>query len=476
MTQLATRFGRLTPVRVALLYVLLAIAWMAAFSELLLLEFHPAVIGALNVLKCVLFIALTSFLIYWICKKALDRLLRQRELLQESEEERTELQAQLIQAQKLEGIGRLAGGIAHDFNNILTVILSSCHLLRDDAPTIPAQARVSMIETAAERAAALTRQLLAFSRHQVLEVDSLNLNPVVADTAKLLEKLLGEDVKLTLSLDPQLGNIMADPTQVAQILMNLAVNARDAMPNGGALEIYTANLDATPEVAARVPALPPGPKVTLTVRDNGTGIPDAIRDKIFEPFFTTKEPGKGTGLGLSTVYGIVRQSGGTIDLRSAPGQGSTFRIYFPRTEAPATSSRQPSADSAVPGSETVLVVDDDALVLQSVSESLRQLGYTPLTALGPKAAVALSRDHSSRIDLLLTDLVMPEMTGPDLRREVERWRPLIQTVYMTGYSSDRVPIAQIEPGRLVRKPFSAQSLATCLRRALDAAIAVPPRR
>jgi len=459
---------RWTPSKVALLYVFVSIVWILASSEFLYLELQSkTALTAFEMAKGVLFVAVSGGFIYWVCKKAMERLLRQRELLRDSERERDELHMQLIQAQKLEGIGRLAGGVAHDFNNILTVILSSCHLMRKDVGSGSSQSRLVMIETAAERAASLTRQLLAFSRNQVLHIDSINLNPVVQETASLLEKLLGEDVKLQLSLDPALGNVMADSTQIAQILMNLAVNARDAMPNGGALEIHTGNLEATAEIVARVPHLKPGPTIVLTVRDSGLGIPEDIRAKIFEPFFTTKQPGQGTGLGLSTVYGIVRQSDGTVDVRSVPGQGTTFRVYFPRTDAPVAVPGPPPAAVLSTGNETILVVDDDTLVLQTVSDHLRDLGYTPLTTPSPKEAVELSRVYDSRIDLLLTDLVMPEMTGPELRREVERWRPLIQTIYMTGYSSDRVPVAQIEPARLVRKPFTADSLAAGIRRVLN---------
>jgi signal transduction histidine kinase/CheY-like chemotaxis protein len=464
---------RWTPSKVALLYVFISIVWILVSSEFLYVTLqNTSAITAFEMVKGVLFVATSGAFIYWVCKKAMERLLRQRELLRESERERDELQAQLIQAQKLEGIGRLAGGVAHDFNNILTVILSSCHLMRKDVGR-SSQSRLAMIETAAERAASLTRQLLAFSRNQVLHIDSLNLNPVIQETASLLQKLLGEDVKLTLALDPALGNVMADPTQVSQILMNLATNARDAMPMGGTLEIHTANLDATPGIVAGVPHLAPGATVVLTVRDSGVGIPNEILDKIFEPFFTTKQPGQGTGLGLSTVYGIVRQSGGTIDVRSVSGQGTTFRVYFPRTEAPAASAVAQAPASAGAGSETILVVDDDSLVLQTVGDHLRELGYTPLITPSAKEAVELSRVYESRIDLLITDLVMPEMTGPELRREVERWRPLIQTLYMTGYSSDRVPVAEIEPFRLVRKPFTADGLSAGIRRLLDVPASQP---
>ena len=476
MNRLATRSIRWTPARVALLYVSVSVLWILVTSELVLIEFrHPLAITSFEILKGILFVTASGGVIYWLCKKACERLLLQRELLRESEKERDELQAQLIQAQKLEAVGRLAGGVAHDFNNILTVILSSCHLLRKDAGNGSGQARVSMIETAAERAASLTRQLLAFSRHQVLEIESLSLNSVIQETAKLLEKLLGEDVKLTLSLDPELGNILADSTQTVQILMNLVVNARDAMPQGGTLEIHTANVEATPELVTKVPGLVRGQKVVLTVIDSGTGIPDEIRDKIFEPFFTTKEAGKGTGLGLSTVYGIVRQSGGVIDFRSVAGKGTVFRIYFPRTESPAASGEKIASSAPATGTETVLVVDDDRLVLQTVSEYLREMGYTPLIAHGPQEAIELGRVSTSRIDVLLTDLVMPGMTGPELRREIERWRPLIQTLYMTGYSSDRVPIGEVEPGRLVRKPFGVDSLSSAIRRILELTSAQPGR-
>jgi signal transduction histidine kinase/CheY-like chemotaxis protein len=456
----------LTPTHVALIYVFISLVWIVVSSELVLLEFeHPVTITTVEIIKGITFVIATGGLIFVICRRALERIMRGQERLRESETERYELQSQLIQAQKLEGIGRLAGGVAHDFNNILTVILSSCHLLRGDVSANGAQARLEMIETAADRAASLTRQLLAFSRHQVLDVQSINPNTVIGETARLLERLLGEDVKLVLTLEPALGNVLADPSQLTQVLMNLAVNARDAMPKGGTLEIHTENLDADTQLLARIPQLTPGKQVVISVRDTGEGIPEEIRDKIFEPFFTTKDPAKGTGLGLSTVHGIVQQSGGAIDLRSAPGQGTTFRIYLPRTDTPPTSKSQVVL-VAGRGSETILVVDDDELVLRAVSSYLREMGYNILTAAGPTRAVELSRKHDSRIDLLLTDLVMPDMTGPELRREIENSRPLIRTLYMTGYTSDRVPIADINPKHLVRKPFTADQLAASLRRAL----------
>lgn len=457
----------LTPTRIALLYVFISLVWIVLSSELVLREFqHPVAITAFEMLKGIAFVIATGGLIFVICKRALERILHEQERLRESETERSELKIQLLQAQRLEGIGRLAGGVAHDFNNILTVILSSCHLLhRDVGPNGP-QARLQMIETAAERAAALTSQLLAFSRHQVLEVQSVNLNAVTEETARLLERLLGEDVKLILNLDPTLGNVLADPSQITQILMNLAINARDAMPKGGTLEIRTENRDADQVLMATVPELTPGKKIMLSIRDTGEGIPPEIQGKIFEPFFTTKQAGKGTGLGLSTVYGIVQQSGGAISLRSAPDQGTTFRIYLPRTDAPPV---QTPAVAVVEGygTGTILVVDDDELVLGAVSGHLRELGYNILTANSPTSALELSRAHDSRIDLLLTDLVMPDMTGPELRRQIESVRPLIRTLYMTGYASDRVALTEIDPKILVRKPFTADHLAASLHRALQ---------
>lgn len=457
----------LTPTHIALLYVFISLVWIVVSSELVLLEFHhPVTITTFEILKGVTFVIATGGLIFVICKRALERIMREEALLRESESERHELQEQLLQAQKLEGIGRLAGGVAHDFNNILTVILSSCHLLHRDVGPDGPQARVQMIETAAERAASLTRQLLAFSRHQVLEVQSLNVNTVIEETARMLERLLGEDVKLVLTLDPALGNVLADPSQITQIMMNLVINARDAMPKGGTLEIHTENLDADKDMSAKVPHLSAGKKVVLSVRDSGEGIPPEIQNKIFEPFFTTKPVGLGTGLGLSTVHGIVEQSGGAIDFRTGPGQGTTFRIYLPRTDTPPS----PKLEMEVVeerGIETVLVVDDDELVLGAVSANLRELGYNVLMANGPVPALELNRAHESRIDLLLTDLVMPNMTGPELRRQIENVRPLIRTLYMTGYASDRVPISEIDPKLLVRKPFTAEHLAATLRRALQ---------
>ena len=282
----------LTPTHIALLYVFISLVWVVISSELVLREFqHPVTITTLEIIKGVSFVLATGGLIFVICKRALDRMIRQKERLRESEKQRHELHEQLIQAQKLEGIGRLAGGVAHDFNNILTVILSSCHLLRRDVSSNGGESRLQMIETASDRAASLTRQLLAFSRHQVLEVQSLNPNTVIEETARLLERLLGEDVKLLLTLDPKLGNVLADPTQITQILMNLAVNARDAMPRGGTLEIHTQNIDNN-DLLGEVPQLTPGRKVVLSVRDTGEGISEAIRDKIFEPFFTTKPAGR----------------------------------------------------------------------------------------------------------------------------------------------------------------------------------------
>ena len=460
---------RLTPGRLAALYVLISAVWILASSEFLLVELEsPVAITTFEVSKGLAFVAATGLLIYWVCRRLLDRLLQSQESLDEAEKHRRSLERQLVQAQRLEAIGRLAGGIAHDFNNILTVILASCHLL-EDVSGAPDPSRIKMIHSAADRAASLTRQLLAFSRHQVLDVRVININSVVQETTKLLERLLGDDVKLVRVLAPDLGNVMADPSQIMQILMNLCVNARDAMPKGGTLVIHTDNQIADAELAARVAHLSPGEKVVLTVKDDGEGMTEEVLEHLFEPFFTTKGPQQGTGLGLSTVYGIVRQAGGAIDVRSAPGRGATFRVYLPKTQAQPSAIGPSRVATVRRGSETVLVVDDDSMVLQIIGDYLGRLGYTVLQAHSPGHALDVCRTYPATIDLLLTDLVMPGATGPELRRQIEALRPAIKCLYMTGYPSDRVPLGDLKSGDLVRKPFTPESLTDALRGALDAA-------
>lgn len=333
--------ARLTPARLALFYVLIAGVWVAVSSELLFIEFESTVaITGFELLKGLGFVLASGALIYFIARRMLDRLLRSEESLRQSEAKRILLQRQLAQAQKLEALGRLAAGITHDFNNILEVIHGNADLLRQEtgAPPSQAQARVQLILQAADRATNLTRQLLVFSRGQVLVLRPLNLNVVVAQATALLQRLVGVQVTIQLRLDSDLWNVMADATQINQVLMNLCLNARDAMPTGGALEIQTSNVIVAADVVERLAESSPGPHVLLSVRDWGIGIPPDVLERMFEPFYTTKINPQGTGLGLSTVYGIVKQSGGFIDVTTEMGSGTTISVYLPRTTAAATES------------------------------------------------------------------------------------------------------------------------------------------
>jgi two-component system cell cycle sensor histidine kinase/response regulator CckA len=308
--------------------------WVAVSSELLFLELESKVaITAFELAKGLAFVLATGGLIYLITRRMLDRLLKTQDSLRQSESKRAQLRQQLAQAQKLEALGRLATGITHDFNNILEVIHGSVYLLGHETTALPSQAqsRLQLISQAADRGANLTRQLLAFSRRQVLVLKPLNLNEVVGQATVFLRRLVGAQVTIQSRLDPQLWNVMADVTQIDQVLMNLCVNARDAMPTGGAIEIHTSNVTLGSDVIERLGEGSVGPYALLSVRDSGTGIPPDVLERIFEPFFTTKTIAKGTGLGLSTVYGIVKQSNGLIDVTSEVGKGTTFSIYLPRT-------------------------------------------------------------------------------------------------------------------------------------------------
>src|SRR5881398_3958214 len=330
--------------------------------------------------------------------------------------ERLGLEQQLRQAQKMEAVGRLAGGIAHDFNNILTAITGHADLLLEDlGHHDPRRADVDEIRRSAERAAGLTRQLLAFSRQQVLQPKVVDLNALVLDMDKLLRRLIGEDVELATVLDPALGRVTADPGQLEQVIVNLAVNARDAMPNGGRLTLETKNVDLDADYPTDRVTIPAGRYVMLVISDTGTGMDAQTRARIFEPFFTTKVPGKGTGLGLATVHGIVAQSGGTITVESAPDQGSTFTIYLPQVDAPVEAAAPPVPVERPPrGSETVLLAEDEPAVRTIAQQALERHGYTVLAAPSGAAALALAAQHAATIDLLLTDVVMPGMSGRDL--------------------------------------------------------------
>src|SRR5438445_797546 len=383
--------------------------------------------------------------------------------------EQRRLEGQLLQAQKMEAVGRLAGGVAHDFNNLLTVILSYSDLLLEDLPPeIPDRADVAEIRKAAVAASSLTRQLLAFSRQQVLEPRVLDVNTVVASTEKLLTRLLGEDVSLTTTLAAALGAVKVDPGQLEQIIMNLAVNARDAMPRVGRLSIETANVEMDESYVHGHPLARPGHYVMLAVSDTGTGMDAATQARIFEPFFTTKEAGKGTGLGLATVYGIVRQSSGFIWVYSEPGHGTSFKIYLPRVDEP-VSPAGAAAPQVVGGSETVLVVEDVAAVRAVTRQMLERQGYCVLEAANGATALSLARQHQSAIHLLVTDVVMPEVSGRELADQLVQLRPDMKVLFMSGYTDDAVVRHGIlqEGIAYLQKPFTPDTLARKVRAVLD---------
>jgi two-component system, cell cycle sensor histidine kinase and response regulator CckA len=379
------------------------------------------------------------------------------------------LQGQLAHSQKMEAIGRLAGGVAHDFNNLLTVIIGYSETLAamtaaDDHRTKD----VEEIRRAAERASVLTSQLLAFSRKQVLHVTSLDITDVVRDLSAMVRRLIGDDISLQLDLSSETTTVLADRSQLELVLMNLAINSRDAMPLGGTLTIRTAVADISAS-AAKPMELTPGPYVVLTVTDTGSGIEPAIRQRIFEPFFTTKEQGKGTGLGLSTVYGIVKQSGGSIAVESQPGCGTTFSIYLPAAIARAADQSTPATSDAPGGSETILLVEDDAMVRDLVRQVLARLGYRVIVAEGGMAALALCRNADTPIDLLITDVVMAGMSGPDLCSRIELIVPGIGVLYISGYTGEAIHRHGLaEAGvAFLQKPFTPQALAEKTREVLD---------
>jgi signal transduction histidine kinase/CheY-like chemotaxis protein len=381
------------------------------------------------------------------------------------------LEEQVRQSQKMDAVGQLAGGIAHDFNNLLTAILGNTQLLlRDLPPGDVKREDVDEIRKASERAAGLTRQLLAYSRRQMLQPKVLDLNAVVAEMDRMLRRLIGEHITFTTALAPELGHVRADPSQIEQVVVNLVLNARDAMEGGGVVTIETANVELDEAFVQEHLGAVAGPFVMLAVSDTGTGMTPAVRAHLFEPFFTTKPVGKGTGLGLATVYGIVKQSGGYIAVRTEPGRGSSFKLYLPRIAAPVTEVPAPTPRPAVRGAETVLVVEDEEAVLTLSRRALETQGYTVLAASGGADAVRIAERHGGTIHLLLTDVVMPGMSGRELAAQLAARRPGLRVVYMSGYPGDTAARAgALAHGTaFLQKPFEPDLLARKVREALDA--------
>jgi PAS domain S-box-containing protein len=381
-----------------------------------------------------------------------------------------ELEERFRQSQKMEAVGRLAGGVAHDFNNLLTVIFGYSDVLLQRLKPGPLHEAMQEIRRASERAAALTRQLLAFSRKQTLVPEVLDMGDVVSGMSTMVERLIGEDVKVSVVVSPGLGRVKADRGQLEQVVMNLAVNARDAMPKGGSLTFELQNVELDDTYTATHAEVEPGPYVLLAISDTGTGMDAETQKRIFEPFFTTKEAGKGTGLGLSTVHGIVLQSGGSIDVYSEPGRGATFKVYLPRFAGDAAVRRPVSGvHPALPtGSETVLVVEDEAAIRQLTKLILQKAGYTVLLAESPVAAERIAGSHRGPIHLLLTDVVMPGMRGPELTERLLRLRPDLRVLYMSGYTDDAIAHhGFLDAGtEFLQKPFTPNVLLRKVREML----------
>jgi PAS domain S-box-containing protein len=389
-----------------------------------------------------------------------------------AEDEKRRLEEQLQQAQKLQSIGRLAGGVAHDFNNILTGILGYIDLLGDGAVD-SAQTRetVAEIRRAAERAARITQQLLAFSRRQMVTPRVVDLNVVIGEASSMLKRLISEDVYMVFRPKPNLGRVRIDVGQLEQILVNLAVNARDAMPDGGILAIDIDNVTLTAAHCAGRPDLQPGDFVRITVADTGVGIDREALAHIFEPFFTTKEFGKGTGLGLSTVYGIVQQNGGLIEVQSTPGVGTTFHLYFPRIDAPVGEVEQPAAALPPLGTETVLIVEDEDTVRNLACRILSRQGYQVIEARDGEEALQKAQRHTGSIDLVLTDVVMPRLNGRQMTELLAEQRSGFKVLFMSGYTEDVIGHHGLldETIHFLAKPFTIESLAGKVREVLDRA-------
>jgi PAS domain S-box-containing protein len=393
----------------------------------------------------------------------------------QAEEALHDSEEQLRQSQKMEAVGQLAGGVAHDFNNLLAVIIGYSELLQTSTSPVlneDAQRKVEEISKAGHRAAGLTRQLLAYSRKQVLQPKLLDLNTVVGDMDNMLKRLIGEDIEMRTILDPRLGIVKADPGQVEQVLLNLAVNARDAMPGGGKLTIETGNEVLDHQIMQSHGAIEPGRYVMLAISDSGIGMSEDVRSRIFEPFFTTKEIDKGTGLGLSTVYGIVKQSGGSIWVDSEPGQGTTFKVYLPCMDQIADIVEAATAPVDYRGAETVLLVEDEDVVRQIANEMLLMNGYRVLQASHGNEALDVSLQHEGVIDLMVTDVVMPVMSGPELARRLALTRPDMRVLFMSGYTDEAIIHRGVQQDRtpFLQKPFTAEALGRKLREVISVSL------
>jgi signal transduction histidine kinase/CheY-like chemotaxis protein len=388
--------------------------------------------------------------------------------------ERRRLEEQLRQAQKMEAVGRLAAGVAHDFNNLLTIVIGYSDLaLQRLSAGNRMRPPLEEIKRAGERAAWLTRQLLAFSRKQMLQPQILDLSSLLTNVEQMLQRVIGEDIELVMHLPPGLGRVKADPGQVEQVIMNLAVNARDAMPQGGQLTVEAANVELDSRYANRHQSVVPGHYVMVAMTDTGIGMDAKTQAHIFEPFFTTKEPSKGTGLGLSTVYGIVKQSGGNIWVYSEPGKGTTFKVYLPRIDQPVEgiAPGEPDVAELSQGSETILLVEDEKAVRCLAREVLECRGFHVLESEGVVEALRVGERHKEHIHLLLTDVVMPEMSGRELAGHLAPLHPEMKVLYMSGYADNAVVHnGLLAPGTaLLQKPFTAQALTRKVREVLDSA-------
>lgn len=486
--------------RIALFYLALAAVWILA-SDTLMAWLIPNEEQRLqmSMAKGLFYVLVTALVLFLMVRAQMDKLDGERarvqaahdEILQqdvelraalaekqrlyaelESRSARSEsLEAQLRQSQKMEGIGRLAGGVAHDFNNMLTVILGATELLPDELPPQhPGRGLVEEIQKAAERCAGLTRQLLIFSRKQVARVELLELQQQVGETRRMLERLIGEDIQFSTALDGPPAHVRLDPIHLQQLVVNLAVNARDAMPNGGFLRISTELRTVDAELCAGRAGVVPGPFVILRVSDSGCGMSPQLMEHIFEPFFTTKPEGKGTGLGLATVWEIVHQAGGFLTVESTPGQGTTFAVFLPladpRSAAPALGR---DAAQVRRGTERILLVEDEEGLRAMIHHTLSRWGYTVLEAKNAGEALLLSEQSKERIDLLLADVVMPLLRGSQLAARLKELQPTLKVLLMTGYVEDlEAELVRSRADDLLLKPFSADVLTERIRSVLDA--------